>query len=438
MVYAKIKYILALLLVVFPICLSAKTLEGRGCAGDKQQALKFALEDIAMQIKVNIDSEVTRTIYQNNQSASEFSRSKIKTTTNLNIIGYSYEYDNKCVTATLSSESALEVYKSELNAVINAIDGYMKSADRSATDSEKTKLFGAALTAYNEYDRLTPVYRILDGTQARKPFVPRERIEADLMIITSTSADIKQIAANIKSQVNSSFYAEPVKLNTSAGLTPFGALLTDALNSSGKRTVTKHLSCNYAYDGTKEVFPLICKLTDQTGKTLQTVATNISANVCQQVECGKTNAMARLDSAYTNLTLKKTPIFYTNYGADTLYLKEGDILRLFTRPSNAVSMAVFHLDASAGKLSLMPLSKTGILSAGKEQAGKEIELAVFEIVPPFGSEGIILASCSKDFFIRLNVSKLNSEELLAKIKESADCGFSQITVVTSKASASPR
>jgi hypothetical protein len=404
-----------------------ETVTGTGCANNKNAAKKYALADLSSQIRVRVESELYMAKKQYGAKYGDYTSYKIRLTSDLNIYEYSINYTERdggfCADVFIPHDK-ISLYQSKAVSLVKEIDAYTGKADTVKLDSQKADLLHKALSKYNELDDVSVIVRFL-GAIPPKPEKERAITEEDMIRMQRVSSDITQIAKNIMSRLNSKkAYVNPVQLHGSSAVTPFAAILTQQMRAYGvkNKDAPYQLYCQYSPEG--DPFIISCDLKFR-GVTESAFVTAAGAEVCNQVNCKSSALIKNIEQIFGS------PggglfrgYFYTDYGDSGVMLREGDILTLYARVSEAADIAVFHNDGV--KTSLLPLSKTGpVIKISEKHINTETELIKLKTAPPFGADTLIFIAYRGDFCELIPcrngeqkiADNIDTEKLSAKLRE---------------------
>jgi hypothetical protein len=219
------------------------------------------------------------------------------------------------------------------------------------------------------------------------------------------SGDIEQIAKNIKNSITyKDYYTYPPVISGTTAVTPFGAALARLISPSASAEKSRYLlSCEF--EPSNETFLIVCVLKDRSNNPVQTAVSMANRSVCANISCEAstaykkleamqrfhgdlpTNRSERLDNVWSS-TLRG--FFYTDksvFRGEPVYLKGGDLLRLYARFSDNASVVVMGVSRDGGAF-LLPLAENSPVK--KTAAGFETELIRVKIEPPYGAETLYL------------------------------------------------
>ena len=421
------KWIIFALLFLFPVCAAqAADVTGTGCADDKHTAKKYALDDLSSQIRVHVESELYMSTRRQGAEPVSFISHKICLTTALDINEYSINYTERngsfCASVFIPREK-LPLYQSKAASIVKEINTYTDRADKVKLDSQRADLLHKALGKYSELDDTAVVVRFLGAVP---PFPAKERAETEMELIRMqrVSSDITQIAKNIMSRFNGkNVYVNPVQLYDSVAIPPFAAMLTQQMRLSGAKNkdAPYHLYCQYTPEG--DPFTISCELRSG-GIIKDTFVTAAGAEVCRQTNCDSSASMKRMEQIFGSYGGELfRGYFYTNYGDSGVMLREGDVLTLYARLSEAASVAVLHHDGV--KTRIFPLSETSpTINISEKLINRETELIKLKVTPPFGTDTLIFIAYKGDLCDLLPCEDdksipeiFNAEELSVKLSK---------------------
>jgi hypothetical protein len=392
------KLFLSLFLLFFPLVIFAEPV-GEGCDRLREKALKYALDDLASQVEVRVFSEVYSRM---NSSAEGFTRHSVRTETDIPIYAYTAEYRGSCIRVSFDMKRAPAAYRARAAELVREIDALSSPA---GSDRVKTARYIKALPLYDELRRVTAAARFL-RVDAAAPKRSKADIEAELSSLREASADIEQIAYNIKASITRrNYYVYPPVLAGTTAVTPFGATLAKLITADNISAENARWTLNCEFDPKNEKFLIICALKDRLNKTAETFVTVADRKVCENIGCEPDTAYKKLlalrrfngDIPFSQTsTLQATAgdglrgYFYTDkafLGDVPLYLKGGDIITLYARFSDNATAVVIGETKDGGAF-LLPLSEGSPVKAAS--AGFETELIRVKIEPPYGTETLYL------------------------------------------------
>jgi hypothetical protein len=227
-----------------------------------------------------------------------------------------------------------------------------------------------------------------------------------------SSGDIAQIADNLrKALTRKNYYVYPPVLTGTNAVTPFGTSLAKLITADNISAEKANYILNCEFDPSKEEFLIVCILKDRLGKPVETAVSMANRKVCENIGCEadaaykKLLAMQRFHGALPSNTAAELHevwnsslrgFFYTDktiFKNDPIYLKDGDLLRLYARFSDNASAVVLGV-TDDGATFLLPLSEDSPVK--KAAAGFETELIRVKAAPPYGTEILYLLGVSGD------------------------------------------
>jgi hypothetical protein len=393
------KFLLLLLLFFFPLTAFTEPV-GEACDRVREKALKYALDDLAAQIEVQVFSE----LYSQMSSYGEgFTRHLTRTETDLPIYAYISERRGECVKVFFDMKKAPNAYIGRAGELAKEVNSLTKPSN--SPDRVKTANYIKALSIYKEFGRIATVARFLD-LKILPPDKSIGEIEAEIAALQESSDDIEQIAFNIKSALaRKSYYVYPPVLTGTNAVTPFGVSLAKLISADNISADSARYLLDCEFDPSHENFLIICMLKDRLGKPIETAVSSANRKVCEKISC-------EADSAYKKIFAMRQfhgnqpsnsggvlqevwkgtlrGFFYTDktlFRGEPIYLKSGDLLRLYARFSDNVS-AVVLVAAEDGGAFLLPLSENSPVK--KAVAGFETELARVKVESPYGTEILYL------------------------------------------------
>lgn len=402
----------------------AEILVGEGCSRSKDEALKFALSDLSSQIYVNVESRLTMSSVQSSSFLREYMSHNVEITSDLPIVSYTKEYQNGCMRVAMDTIKALPVYMEHISRTVKDINTLVSRAKSADTESEEVLLYTDALKIYDEYNKLYIAASSLKAENIPSAQMSRKDVEAELIRLQAKSSDIRQIAANIKAQLPNAHYGAVSVALTDGTVTPFAMLLASQLyqNDSHNGNV---LSCRYDKSGNP--FLISCLLKDDGGRALYAAATNADRKVCLQADCVTPVFSYDYSALFPYEKSAVRGYFYSNYGVLPVILKGGDIVRLYLR-INAASQVMLTGAGKDGATYIIPINNKLVFDIDVSMLNKQILLAPFKVVPPYGAEKVavtaykgnlmkLLADIQKDengnYILDKNtIEKLNGEKNL--------------------------
>ncbi|MDR2104275.1 MAG: hypothetical protein LBP51_00820 [Deferribacteraceae bacterium] len=372
---------------------------GEGCDAVREKALKYALDDLASQIEVYVSSK----LYFKGSSAAEGALSYfIRTETDIPIYAYKTERKGECTRVSFDMSKAPNAYKSRASELARQINAFTKT-DK-INDSVKNANYMKAIPLYQELSKVKAAARFL-GVETVEPNKTREEIETELIAMRAASGDIEQIANNIRAGITyKNYYAYPPVITGTTSVTPFGTALA-RLISTGASLENAHNILSCEFDPSKEQFLIVCILKDRLGKPLQTATAIANRSVCENISCESTLAYKKLEAMRrfhgdmpTNRSEELSSVwtstlrgyFYTDkslFKQEPIYLKGGELLRLYARFSDDASAVVMVVSKDGGAY-LLPLEENSPIK--RAAAGFETELMRVKVEPPYEAETLYL------------------------------------------------
>lgn len=387
------KYILpVIILLLFTISgKSFAELTGYGCDTSRGKAVKFALADLSSQMMAQVYSE----LYSLRRTGSQdYVSYKVRVTSELPIFAYVSDYTNGCAVVRFDMEKAPGMYTVEINKTIDTVNNL--AAPRAAGEAEGVYInrMSESLALFDSLRELEIVARFL-GVEHGSPEYGKPDVERRIAMMRSVSGEIPQIALNIKEQLEyKHFFVMPLLRSGYASEAPFGTLLRRELMSDNLsyNDADYRMGCEYT-QATGSVFLLSCQIKDRLGAVKQTSVVQVSSQVCEYAACEPSDASKKLEElgGYFSVNTGLRSDFYTDYGLEPVTLKDGDLINLYARVSDAAELVVFGVQPEDGRIYLIPLSdKSPVYKAGSGDVGKELELIRLKAGKPFGREYIVM------------------------------------------------
>jgi len=378
---------------------------GVGYADTQTKAKKEALADLAG----NIKSEVRSSFESHDTDESSTSRSDLKVTSNLPIIGADFQDldsdEDVKVKALLSSSKVGDMYVKKLKNIsveINSILIEMKSS------KSKLELYEDVYSLLQEYDRYESVAVILGASLPPRPSINKAQVKIEISKINSNIDSIKRAAKILSTTfTKKDIFVYPAKLKNYTSISQFASVLARELKGELNTAITPS-QAKYILVGNYELLNKSIVL----NYTLLDTKTN-------EVEKSKTISIKK--EAYKNLEVKPRNIDFdellnsgviqssalkvslkSNHGSEDLLFESGEEVELFVKLNKmGYIYIVAYTQTSDGRFSyLLELNEADSDAKFKmfinaDDANRWISLGSFMVEAPFGVESLQIIASNK-------------------------------------------
>lgn len=223
------------LLMFFTSTLLSNSILGVGYSYSSDQAKKNSLADLSNNISVEVKSEFKTSKKKLEDNYSKSNESLLELSSNLPLLGVDFKefVGSKLVksTATLSSKSALKVYKLELNRLASNIKTNKRFLKNSNNQSEKYNILNQLLKDIESFNKHKIVATILNGSNLPKIDITKSQVELQLQKISSKAPNI-DIAVNklIQNIDKKNIYISAIKPSGSYEVTQFAKIVKNSIS----------------------------------------------------------------------------------------------------------------------------------------------------------------------------------------------------------------
>lgn len=382
---------------------------GVGYAQSKDESKKQALADLSGNIKSEVRSEFESTMSEDQED----SRSNIKISSNLPILGAEFKQTNTAseveTIATLLSKNTNQLYVNKLESIKSEINSLLINEKNTKVNTDKLKIYESVFSLLNEYDRYESVAVILGAKIPQKPSITKSQIQLKIAKLNS-NIDSIEMAADIlaKTFKDSAIFVYPPLLERTTTASEFSSVfqkqLKSKLNSSKKLSRAKYILVG-EYTLADNSMVLSYELLDTANnevKKSKTISINAKAYKNYKVKPNNISFDQLLNSGFASSSSLKVSL-NTNRGSENLLFEGGEDIELFAKLNK---MGYFYIvgytQTRNGKMSyLLELSEGSgdskfVKFVNADDANRWMSLGEFSVEPPFGIESIqVIASNQK-------------------------------------------
>ena len=390
-----------------------RTIVGNGYGDSVELSRRDALNNLAGSIQVDVVNQVKICTNQYGDCGSVV---QVNTRSELPILGVQYqqlasEQGLLRFQAWVDSQYSLPIYVRELDKLTKAIADNQRALRQNLTADQRYQVTSALVADIPQYDKKRLVANVLGGyTQQARPKVDLKKLRYQLKQLEGRASSLR-FAAKILAKgvaVNRIYLHPPIPKNVQE-VTPFASALKKHL-SPLLQTVSLPGRAKYNMEGEYEVLNngdiyLSYRLVDLNYKVLSSHSVIVEKSAHQNFR-SKPSSVSFETLLHNNVALSNAfrAELKTLHGADTLYYRVGDSLKLLVRLNRGgYYYIVGHVVREGEQFSYLLDLNDGqgddmfIRHIPQDQANKYIEIAEFEVSPPYGAEHLQLIASNKKF-----------------------------------------
>lgn len=390
-----------------------KTIVGNGYGKTVDKARRDALKNLAGSIQVDVVNQVKTCTNQYGDCGSVV---QVNTRSELPILGVQYqrlanEQGLIRFQAWIDSQYSLPIYVRELDKLNQAIADNQHALRKNLSADRRYQITRALVANIHKYDKKRLVANVLGGYQQQaRPKVDLNKLQDQLKQLEGRANSLR-FAAKILAQgikVKNIYLHPPTPKNVQE-VTPFAFALKKHL-SPLLHTVSLPERAKYNMEGEYEILAngnifVSYRLVDLNYKVLNSNSVIIE-RVAHQAFRSKPTAVSFEMLLHNNIALSNQfrAELKTLHGSETLYYKGGDTIKLLVRLNQAgYYYIVGHVLRHGAQFSyLLELNDAQgdarfVRYIPQDQANKYIEIAEFEVSPPYGTEHLQLVAANKKF-----------------------------------------
>ena len=391
---------------------------GLGYSKNVDEAQKEALANLSENIKVEVLSNFQSQSVEKNKKFQSYSKSDIKTSSNLPILGHETEVIKNAsifeVKMKMVEAKVKPLYTKKLNTLNKEISSILKELEVSKSSSLKLQLNLDLYSLLKEYDRYESVAMVINAKLPPSPTITIMKTKSEISKLKSNIDSIDMatgIFADKFTQAN--IFVYPPTLQNNSFPSEFGAVFEKKLKSKLK-TVSSLKGASYILVGqytlTEKSMVLYYELLDtktNKKKASRTVTINANAYKDLQVMPKAIDIKSLLESGIVKSG--DLSIFLTTArGSENLLFREGEEIEFFVK-SNALAYyyIVGYTQTDANKLGYLLELSDGegndkfIKFINADDANKIMSIGAFIVEKPFGFETIqIFASNKKEELLK--------------------------------------
>lgn len=412
----KLKFlVLVSLLSIFN--LANADITGSGFAQTKSEAKKEALADLAG----NIKSEVRSKFESHANDTGQTSKSDIKVSTNLPILGAKFSFiDSELFVesiAVLSPKNVSKLYINKLQNINAEIDSVLAEIKKAKSSSAKLDLYQDIYSLLNEYARYESVAVILDTSIPTAPSINKSQVKIEIDKLNS-NIDTISMASTIlaKSFQQSSIFVYAPQLQNYTTISEFGAIFQKSLKAnvraSRRLSDAKYILVGNYIKSKKNIvlnYDLLDVLTNEVVNS-KTIVINKKAYKDLKTKPKNIDFDALLNAGVINSSDLKVSL-KSNRGSDSLLFRANEEVELFIKLNKmGYVYIVGYTQTDDKKFSyLLELNEGHGDSKFKmfinaDDANKWISLGSFEVEPPYGVESLQIIASNKKITTLPNTS----------------------------------
>lgn len=421
---------IAFLLLSFRPDVFAAEITGQGWGDSEASAKREALADISSRISVTVRSrfKTTQTVKSMTiaktraEAVDQASENTIETNSELPILGADFivgkEGAQVSVKAILHTSRSLPLYENKLNELHERINALNASASSAKEGEARYNAIMDMLTLLDEFKKLNTVAIYL-GDSPRSPAVSEDALRSQLRAVTKQVDSLDLAAKLLTEGVNETgVYIFPAKAGNSNEITPFASLLKDKLSVHIKTSLNPH-DAAYTFSGqyqeSADGIDITYRLVDANAVAQKTTTVHLSKKAYAGLETTpKTTDFDQLLKAGVAVSGDLHVEVTTNFGSHDLLFKEGDEVEFMVKLSEAGYFYVLGHTAKQVESNsyLVELHQAEgprkfVYYVNADDANKWISIGKFQVIAPFGVEGIQVFASSKDLVDALPPANLD-------------------------------
>ncbi len=433
---------------------------GNGYGENTDLARRDALNNLASSIQINVSKIVASCT---NHSGDCGSVVKVNTHTNLPILGAQYqrlanEQGSIRFQVWLDNVQALPLYIAELDRQAKKINKNKRLLARKLKPAVRYRVLSSVVNLAEKYDKHRLVANALGGYKnPPRPDINLDELKHELERLEGKAGSLAFAAKTLtKGITEQAIYLQPPRPKNSQEVTPFAAKLNTNIRQ-GLKTVTRPELAKYTLEGEYNILIdgdifIRYNLVDLDYNVLKTKSVTVEKSAYKGL---RAKPQAVSFEALLNDNIAVSNEFQvelkTLQGSNSLNYKARETIRLLVRLNKAGYYYIIgHVTKQGEQLSYLLDLNDGsgnekfIRHIPQDQANKYMEVATFEVTPPFGVEHLqVIASNKKikqlpsyydngDYFI-LKGSKGNAAKgvsLTRALKRKQNKGSMQTTEAT--------
>ena len=393
--------------------IAIKTIVGNGYGNTVDQARRDALNNLAGSIQVDVVKEVK---ICTNRRGDCGSISKVNTHSQFPILGVqdqrlANEQGSIRFQAWLDSQNSLPIYVRDLDQLSANIEKQGLTLQRMGSANQRYQVISNLHRSLQEYDKKRLVANILGGYKEQpRPNLDINNLKNELKKLERRASTLDFAAQVLVKNISvNDIYLHPPTQKNVQEVTPFASAVKKHI-SPLLNTVSLPERAEYNMEGEYEILQngtifLSYRLIDLNYRVINSNSV-IVENSAHQAFRSRPYSVAFETKLNDNVPLsnKFRAEIKTLHGSETLYYQVGDSLKLLVRLSRpGYYYIVGHVLRDGEQFSyLLDLNdkqgdKRFVRYISQQQANKDIEIAEFEVIPPYGAEHLQLIASNKKF-----------------------------------------
>ncbi len=384
-------------------------ISGIGFAQTNKEAKKEALADLSQVIKSEVRSSFESTVTDKSNN----SKSNIKISSNLPILGADFSFIDRELEVEakvgLSPSKVNTLYSKKLNNLKAEINSIKKEIQKSNSSSLKLQLYTDAYSLLKEYDRYESVAVILGARLPIRPSLTKAKVKLELSKLDS-NIDSLEMASSVlaKSFKNRDIYIYPPLMQNNTTVAEFGSVFAKKLKSK-LRTAKSPKYASYLLIGeytlTKNMMVLNYELlSKKTNEVIASKTININKKAYKNISVKPKNIDfdALLNSGVISSSSLKVSL-NSNRGSENLLFNKGEDVELFVKLNKkGYFYIVGYTQTKDGRFSYLLELQEGsgnskfVKFINADDASRWMSLGEFTVEKPFGVESLqVIASNHK-------------------------------------------
>ena len=428
---------------------------GIGWGETEVAAKREALLDISSRISVTVRSKFKSVQAVNSLSVNNKLSETVNLTTEITtetsselpILGADFTF--KKIGSQISAEAKLEtiknlpLYERRMGQLRNRITTLNKSLEKAQTGESKYSTITSIFTLLDEFNKLNIVTSYLGGTQ-QDPGVSEDTLQNQLRTVTKQVDNLDLAAKLLLEGINESgIYIFPAKSRNSNEITAFGALIKDKLSTQLK-SIQNPSEADFTligqYEESENGLDITYRLIDGSSVAQKTNSVRVLKEAYRGVETKpKSLDFDQLLKSGVALSGNLRVNISSNFGSHDLLFHGNDEVEFFVKLSESGYFYVLghSLKANENNSYMLELHESEgarkfVYFVNADDANKWISIGKFNVIAPFGVEGLQVFASNKDLVDNLPPIKLDSDSGLYLVSANPKEGILKTRAIVKK------
>jgi len=390
---------------------AVKTIVGTGYGATVDEARRDALNNLAGSVQVDVLKEVNTCKNQQGDCGSVI---KVNTRSELPILGAKYqrmpnEQGAIHFQVWIDSQSSLPLYTRELDQLNSKIKNHSRVLNKVSNDQQRYRLMSDIVNMTQQYEKKLLVANILGGYKNKaRAQVDINNLRTQLQQLERKASTLSFAAKVLTKDISvGDIYLHPPRPKGVQEVTPFASMIKENM-SPLLQTVSLPNKAKYSMEGEYTLLDdgdiyLTYHLIDLNYRVIASHSVIVEKSAHKRFR-SKPISMSFEALLHNDIALSNDfrAELKTLQGTETLYYKVGESLKLLVRLNRAGYYYIIgHVMREGEQFSyLLDLNDAEgnnrfIRYIPQDQVNKYIEVAEFEVMPPYGAEHLQLIASSK-------------------------------------------